>query len=108
MTKTGFAYYAAVPEIKVCSKTQTPAENGFRSVLPDKMQSLSDCNITALEPEDKLFSTGVIDSMTIVEIILLVEQYWNIEVDPTDLSMDNFDSVAAICRYVRQKRNGAD
>lgn len=82
-------------------------EAEFHGLLLEKIQSFSNGGIEALEADDKLFSTGLIDSMTIVEIILLVEHYWQVEVDPTDLSMDNFDSVAAISRYVRHKRNGA-
>ena len=80
-------------------------EAEFQALLFEKIQSFTDRRI-ALKAEEKLFSTGLIDSMTIVEIIVLVEQFWNIEVDPTELSMDNFDSVAAITRYVGRKLGG--
>lgn len=76
----------------------------FQRLLREKIQSFSNASIVAAD--DKLFSTGLIDSMTIVDVIMLVEEYWNVQVDPTDLSMDNFDSVAAISRYVHHKRSG--
>ena len=60
--------------------------------------------IDTLGFEDKFFSTGLIDSVTIVAAIEFVEEYWNIRVDPIDFSIDNFDSVAAICAYVQKKR----
>ena len=78
-------------------------ETDFHARLVEKIQSFSDGGIEGLTAEDKLVSTGLIDSMNIVELIVLVEQYWDLRVEPTELSVDNFDSVAAITRYVRHK-----
>jgi methoxymalonate biosynthesis acyl carrier protein len=81
-------------------------EAEFCERLFEKLQSFSAGKIESIGPDDLLFTTGLIDSMTIVQVIILVEEYWNIQVDPSDLSMDNFDSVAAIMGYVRRKLDG--
>jgi acyl carrier protein len=78
----------------------------FQVRLCQTIQSFTNVAIDELGPDDKLLSSGLIDSMNIVEIILLVEQYWGFRVDPTELSMDNFDSLASINRYVQRKLNG--
>ena len=78
----------------------------FRHRLIDRIQSFSQAEIGPINSDTLLFSTGLIDSMTIVEIIVLVEECWDIQVDPSDLSMDNFDSIAAISGYVLRKRLG--
>jgi acyl carrier protein len=78
----------------------------FTARLHDKIQSFTQTKIETLDPQTLLFSSGLIDSLTIVEIIVLVEQYWDIQVDPSDLSMDNFDSLQAITGYVERKRRG--
>jgi acyl carrier protein len=78
----------------------------FRQRLFDRIQSFSQVKIGPINSDTLLFSTGLIDSLTIVEIIVLVEECWDIQVDPSDLSMDNFDSIAAITGYVLRKCRG--
>jgi acyl carrier protein len=78
-------------------------EADFCARLTDRLQSLSTARIAVIRPDDLLFSTALIDSMTIVDVIDFVESYWRIKVDPSDLSMENFDSVTAIMAYVRRK-----
>ena len=56
-----------------------------------------------MAPEVKLFSTGLIDSLNIVELIEFVERYCKIRVNPTEFSMDNFDSLESIAKYVERK-----
>ena len=75
----------------------------FRQRLSDKIYSLTQVKIDLNDSHALLFSSGLIDSMTIVEIIVLIEDCWKIQVDPSDLSMDNFDSMAAIMAYVQRK-----
>ena len=56
----------------------------FYAALTDKLQSLSPFTLDDFTPEDRLFSSGLVDSLNIVEIILFVESYFGIQVDPTD------------------------
>ena len=75
----------------------------FFSALATQIQSCSPTPLDALAPEDKLFSTGLIDSLNIVELIEFVERYCKIRVNPTEFSMDNFDSLESIAKYVERK-----
>ncbi len=78
----------------------------FYAALTAKLQSLSAVPLDDFTSDDRLFSSGLVDSMNIVEIILFVETYFDIQVDPTDLSMDNFDSMASVAGYVENKLSG--
>ncbi len=78
----------------------------FYAALTEKLQSFSPVPLNDLAPEDKLFSAGLLDSLNIVEIIEFVERYCGIQVNPTELSMDNFDSMASVAGYVQNKLSG--
>jgi acyl carrier protein len=46
---------------------------------------------------------GIIDSMNVMELILFVEEQFGLEVTDDEIVPDNFDSVARIAAFVRQK-----
>ncbi len=78
----------------------------FYAALTEKLQSFSSLPLDAVTPDDPLFSSGLVDSLNLVEIIQFVESYFKIQVDPTDLSMDNFNSMASVAGYVENKLSG--
>lgn len=78
----------------------------FFKALAEIIQSYSAVPIDTLDPDDKLFSSGLIDSLNIVEVIEFIESYYGIQISPTDFSMDNFDSMTAIARYAADKLSG--
>jgi acyl carrier protein len=75
----------------------------FYAALMGKLQAFSPIPLVDLTPTDKLFSSGLVDSLNIVEIIEFVEQYCSIQVMPTEFSMENFDSMASVAGYVENK-----
>jgi len=56
--------------------------------------------IDDLEDDTPLFSESVIDSFALVELILLIEQKCGIKVAPTEVALDNFDTIGRIMRFV--------
>lgn len=50
-------------------------------------------------PETELFSTGVLDSVAMMNIIAFVEEKAGIDVRPADVTLDNFDTVQRIVDY---------
>jgi acyl carrier protein len=53
--------------------------------------------------EASFLEEGIIDSMNVMELILFVEEKFGVEVIDDEIVPDNFDSVARIARFVRQK-----
>lgn len=53
-----------------------------------------------IEPETELFSSGLLDSVLMVGLIMFIEQKCGIQVRAEDVTLDNFDTPARIERYV--------
>jgi acyl carrier protein len=53
--------------------------------------------------EDLIFEQGLIDSLYLIELIDLVERRFGIQVAGEELAPENFESIAAMTRYVTTK-----
>ncbi len=58
-----------------------------------------------LSIDDNLIEEGIVDSLAILMLIKYIEGQFSVEIEPEDVSLENFESVAAISRLI-QKRNG--
>jgi acyl carrier protein len=55
-------------------------------------------------PEDASFlEEGIVDSQGVMELVLFVEENFNVQVNDTEITPDNFDSVQKLAAYVRRK-----
>ena len=57
-------------------------------------------NLTVVSPAQDLFETGVLDSMAFVDLVLHLEQQFDIRISTDELEPDNFRSVAKIAGFV--------
>ena len=57
-----------------------------------------------LGDEDSLLDARLIDSLGILELVQFLEQAFAIEVTDDDLTPDNFDSIAAMARFVESNQ----
>ena len=56
-------------------------------------------------PSDASFlENGIVDSMNVLELVMFVEENFNVKVADTDIVPDNFDSVARLAAYVRTRK----
>jgi len=53
---------------------------------------------------DSLLEAGIIDSMTMVDLIAFLEEEYAITIGEDDMVPENFDSVDSIATYVEGKR----
>lgn len=56
-----------------------------------------------LTDESPLFSSSLVDSFSLVELITFIETAGGIKVDAWDVTLDNFDSIERILSYVKTK-----
>jgi acyl carrier protein len=49
-----------------------------------------------------LFSAGIIDSFALVSLITFIEERCSLRMQPTDVTVDNMDSVDRILAYVER------
>jgi acyl carrier protein len=57
-----------------------------------------------LSDTDILPKTGLLDSASILELIMWVETEFDLDIDQSDLSLDNFGSIQKIADYVHARK----
>jgi acyl carrier protein len=60
------------------------------------------------EPVDEdtdLLLTGIVDSLGVVQIVAWLEDRFAIEVDPVDVTLEHFQTVGRMVRYVADRHN---
>ena len=53
---------------------------------------------------DRLISSGKVDSLGVITIVMAISEEYGISLDPDDISVQNFDSVESIWKLIRSKR----
>ena len=62
-------------------------------------------NVAVFSPTEDLFETGALDSMVFVELVLYLEQQFDIQISTEELEPDNFQSIAKIAFFVAAHNN---
>ena len=57
-----------------------------------------------LRPETPILSTGLMGSLKFFELLTELSERYNIEIDPTDVGADNFDTPSQIYRFLQEAR----
>lgn len=60
-----------------------------------------------LGPEVPLISSGVIDSVGTLKLVLFLEETYGVEIDAADIDAGRLDSLARINALIESKRAGA-
>jgi acyl carrier protein len=53
-----------------------------------------------------LLETGILDSLSLLRLVLFVQERFGVVVDEVDLVPEHFASVDAICAYLRSRAEG--
>ena len=75
------------------------ASSTIRAYLSDRLG----VDIAELVDDTPLFSSGLVDSFSLVELITFVEAESGIRVDAWDVTLDHFDSIDRILAFARTK-----
>jgi acyl carrier protein len=67
---------------------------------------VQDASLLPLGNTTSLLETGVLDSLSLLRLVVFIQERFGIAVDDVDLVPENFDTVDAICAYLRS-REGA-
>lgn len=57
-------------------------------------------DVGSVEPADELLTTGVLDSLASAQLMVHVEEEWQIKLEPTDLTLENFNTIASLAALV--------
>ena len=61
-------------------------------------------DLESIGDDEELFSSGVIDSFAMVELLMFLEKYTGTRLGPEDINLDYLDTVNGILRFVDAKR----
>ena len=53
--------------------------------------------------QDSFLETGVIDSMGVMELVAFIQSEFGVEAAPSEIVVENFDSILKLANFVRQK-----
>ncbi|OED42218.1 phosphopantetheine-containing protein [Chromatiales bacterium (ex Bugula neritina AB1)] len=67
------------------------------------IQNELDIDDTSIAGSTPLFSSGMIDSFSLISLMSFIEDNGNIRVNPTEVTLENFDSIDKILAYIQQK-----
>ena len=60
----------------------------------------------SLDIEELIFTNGIVDSFSLIEIIQFVEESEGVEVLQDEVTLENFDSIKRIAAFVSGKKDG--
>ena len=66
----------------------------------DKIEEIT---FTAVSPSDSLWEEKVLDSITIIELVVELENEYNIKVPFNEIVTENFETVEQIVLYLKRK-----
>jgi acyl carrier protein len=67
---------------------------------------VQDPALLPLADDTSLLETGILDSLSLLRLVVYVEERFGIAVGDSDLLPENFASVDAICTYIRARQPG--
>jgi acyl carrier protein len=56
--------------------------------------------IDNIDQETLLFSSGIIDSFSLISLLMFIETEGGVKVSPADVNLANFDSVARVTKFI--------
>ena len=76
-----------------------------REELVTFLGSKTRADLSEIDDDTELFSTGLVDSFDMVDLLFFLEQKLPGKVGPDDVSIENLDSIERILNFVAS-RNG--
>jgi acyl carrier protein len=80
----------------------------LEAVLNDfiSKELVQDASLLPLDNQASLLDSGVLDSLSLLRMVVFIQERFGIAVDDVDLVPENFDSVNSICAYLRTTAGG--
>lgn len=75
----------------------------LRELIIQQLGQKSAIDAGAIDDETLLFSSGLVDSFTLVELLSALESASGIRVAPVDVNLENFDSISRILAYASRQ-----
>lgn len=57
-----------------------------------------------IQPDEPLISGGMIDSFSLVDLALFIEETYNVRIDDTELNADTFDTLTQLAALIESRQ----
>lgn len=74
-----------------------------RQALLDYLQSEFRLNADEVSDKTLLFSDGLLDSLSVAELLVFLEEQGGFIIEPTETTIDNLDSIEQILDFAKRK-----
>jgi acyl carrier protein len=61
-------------------------------------------NLAVASPELDLIATGLLDSLTFIDLLVQLEHEFGVQIDLDNLKVDNFRSIASIAAFIATEK----
>ena len=80
----------------------------METVISDyiSQELVPDAALLPLANDTSLLDSGILDSLNLLRLVVFLEERFEITMGDADLLPENFDSVNAICAYLRAREPG--
>lgn len=58
----------------------------------------------SIKPDEALISSGLVDSFSLVDLSLFIEDNFNVRIDDTELNKETFDSLEELARLIQSRQ----
>jgi acyl carrier protein len=74
-----------------------------REMLLDYLSTNMGVDTNEIDDDTLLFSSMLLDSFSMIDLIMFIEKEANIKVKPTEVNLDNLDSIGRIFRFIESR-----
>jgi acyl carrier protein len=74
-----------------------------RQLLLEQLEARFGLDASGIEDTTPLFSSGLLDSFSVAELLMFIEEQGGFRVEPTEITLDNLDSIERILAFAGRK-----
>jgi acyl carrier protein len=57
-----------------------------------------------LQNDTSLLDTNILDSLSLLKLVMFLEQQFGVQIEPEELIPEHFETVAHICAFIRKQQ----
>ena len=77
-----------------------------RDALISYLEDKARVDLSSVDDETELFSSGMVDSFAMVDLLVFLEKHTGTKMGPEDISLENLDSVGRIMAFAEAQSAG--
>jgi len=74
-----------------------------RQLLLEQLETRFGLDAAVIDDTTLLFSSGLLDSFSVAELLMFIEEQGGFRVEPTEVTLDNLDSIERILAFTGRK-----